>query len=82
MNMQFNKHSIVNRIGRCMVPSPYESVNQYPWVPDEATSEHKTLVEEVIGKLNEAPNITYLEKASGWVVSKRLVMKYAQVGSK
>ncbi len=62
-----------------MTISPYEGVKQYPWIPDDATSEQKGLVEKVMTKLKNEPNINYLENASGWVVDEKLVMKYAQV---
>ncbi len=65
-----------------MMSSPYESVNQYPWIPDDATSEQYRLVKEVVAKLKDEPNIKYLEEESGWVVNKKLIIKYMQVGSK
>eukprot|EP01084_Bolivina_argentea_P161104 280466_1 len=65
-------------LGLGMMTSPYEGVKQYPWIPDDATSEQKGLVEEVVTKLKNYPNIDYLENASGWVVDEKLAMKYAQ----
>ncbi len=59
--------------------SPYEGVKQYPWIPDNMTSEQRGIVEEVLSKLKDKPNISYLENNSGWTVDEKLVIKYAQV---
>eukprot|EP01084_Bolivina_argentea_P161105 280469_1 len=77
MNVLFKRHVVMTRL-EGMMTSPYEGVKQYPWIPDDATSEQKGLVEEVVTKLKNYPNIDYLENASGWVVDEKLAMKYAQ----
>ncbi len=78
MDVLFKRHVVMTRL-EGMMTSPYEGVKQYPWIPDDATSEQKGLVEEVVTKLKNYPNIDYLENASGWVVDEKLAMKYAQV---